>query len=181
MVELVAKRPCVDLLPISVGGMTLAEVNLGPLTSIAPFHGQQKAVDEALKAAHGMCLPRANRSSGKEGARAIWFGRGAVLLVGMASDTGLANIAAVVDQSDAWACVTLSGEGAESVLARLVPVDLRASKFKRGHTARSQIGHMNGSITRTGADVFLILVFRSMASTLVHELKEAMEGVAARG
>ncbi|MDW3222447.1 MAG: sarcosine oxidase subunit gamma [Paracoccaceae bacterium] len=181
MVELVAKGPCAGLLPMSVADLTLAELDLGQLTSIAPFSGQENAVAKALKTAHGVGLPRPNRSSDKEGARAIWFGRGAILLAGPAPDAGLANIAAVVDQSDAWACVTLSGEGAEDVLARLVPVDLRASKFKPGHTARSQIGHMNGSITRTGADVFLILVFRSMASTLVHELKEAMEGVAARG
>ena len=40
---------------------------------------------------------------------------------------------------------------------------------------------LNASITRTGAETFLILVFRSMAETLRHDLKEAMEAVAARG
>lgn len=74
----------------------------------------------------------------------------------------------------------LKGAGAVDVLARLVPVDLREDRFKRGHTLRTQLYHMSASITKTGADTFVILVFRSMASTLVHDMKTAMEAVAAR-
>jgi sarcosine oxidase subunit gamma len=40
---------------------------------------------------------------------------------------------------------------------------------------------MMASITRIGAQSFQIMVFRSMARTLVHDLKTAMEAVAARG
>jgi sarcosine oxidase gamma subunit len=43
------------------------------------------------------------------------------------------------------------------------------------------VQHMNGSVTRIGADSFVILVFRSMAGTLYHDLERAMESVAARG
>jgi sarcosine oxidase gamma subunit len=39
---------------------------------------------------------------------------------------------------------------------------------------------MNGSVTRTGADTFLVMVFRSMAGTLLHDLQRAMESIAAR-
>ena len=77
--------------------------------------------------------------------------------------------------------VQLRGARAVDVLARLVPVDLRAAQFKRGHTVRTDLMHMTASITATGANTFLILVFRSMAQTLVHDLKTAMEGVASRG
>jgi len=35
------------------------------------------------------------------------------------------------------------------------------------------------SLTKTGENAFQIMVFRSMAETLVHDLKTAMEGVAA--
>ena len=91
------------------------------------------------------------------------------------------EVAALVDQSDAWAVVRLEGEGAEDVLARLVPVDLRLVSFPMGATARSKIGHMSGSVTRVGEDAFWLMVFRSMAETLVHDLKSAMEAVAARG
>jgi len=40
---------------------------------------------------------------------------------------------------------------------------------------------MNMSLTRTGTETVEIMVFRSMAQTAVHELTQAMTGVAARG
>jgi sarcosine oxidase subunit gamma len=180
VVELIAKSPCAGLLPLAIGAQTAAEADPGVLTAILPYRGQDDAVSAALEAAHGMAAPAPGRATGRQGARAIWFGRGQLLLAGPAPDPALAASAALVDQSDAWACVELSGPEAEDVLARLVPVDLRAGQFKRGHTARSQIGHMNGSVTRIGAERFLLMVFRSMAATLAHDLKDAMETVAAR-
>lgn len=175
---LTATSPCYGLPPKTLGTCTLTEADLGTLTSVAPFKGA--AVSDALKAAHGMAFPAPNRATGKSGARAIWFGRDIALLAGPAPDPGLGDLAALTDQSDAWACVTLSGDDAGAVLARLVPIDLRPAAFKQGHTARTQLGHMNASITRTGPDSFLILVFRSMAATLVHDLVTAMESLAAR-
>lgn len=179
MVDLIAKSPCDGLLPLSAGNVAATEQDLGVLTSIAPFRAQDKPVSDTLKSAHGMTLPKPNRTTGKAGARAIWFGRGQVLLAGPEPDGRLADHAALTDQSDAWAAVRLEGAGARDVLARLVPVDLRPKVFKRGHTARTQVMHMMGSVTRLGEDIYLILVFRSMALTLVHDLKTAMEAVAA--
>lgn len=181
MAELIAKTPLDDMVAQTIGNVTLAEVDLGVLTSIAPFKGQAKAAADALKSAHGLSWPGPNRMTGKEGARAIWFGRDMILLAGPTPDAALNAYAAMTLQSDAWACVELSGAGVEGVLARLVPLDLDPATFKRGHTARSLIQHMNGSITRTGADSFLLMVFRSMADTLLHDLRRAMESVAARG
>jgi sarcosine oxidase subunit gamma len=179
--ELIAKSPCAGLLPVSVGALILSEEDLGPLTTLAPFNGQAKGLSTALEAAHGMKLPAAGRSTGKAGARAIWFGRDMVLLAGPAPDPSLAKYAALTDQSDAWAVVRLEGQGCEDVLARLCPIDLRGQTFKRGHTARTELRHMMASITRVGANSFQIMVFRSLARTLVHDLKTAMEAVAARG
>lgn len=181
MAKLSAKTPCDGLLPLSVGAMTLTEEDPGAVTLISPYAGRDKDVSDALKSAHEMAFPGANRATGKAGARAVWFGRGQALLLGPAPDPELAARAAVVDQSDAWAVVRLDGAPAADVLARLVPVDLRVSIFKRGHTARSLLGHMTASITKTGDNAFQIMVFRSMARTLVHDLKTAMEAVAARG
>ena len=180
MAELIAKTPLDGMVPVTVGDVTLAEVYLCALTSIAPYTGQGKAVAEALDTAHGLKWPAPNRATGKAGARAIWFGRDMILMAGPDPDTALTNVAALTDQTDAWACVTLSGAGAEDVLARLVPLDLSAAVFKRGHTARTMIQHMNGSVTRIGADTFLLMLFRSMAGTLLHDLERAMHAVAAR-
>ncbi len=181
MAELVAKSPCAGLLPLTIGTARVSEEDPGVLTSVMPYRGQAKALSAALQAAHGMGFPAPNRATGKAGARAVWFGRDQAMLLGPEPDPALAEHAALSDQSDAWAAVRLEGAGAEAVLARLVPVDLRAHVFKRGHTVRSQVAHMSGSVTRLGEQAFLILVFRSMAATLVHDLKTAMEAVAARG
>ncbi|MEP2031536.1 MAG: sarcosine oxidase subunit gamma [Paracoccaceae bacterium] len=180
MAELIAKTPAAGLLPLTIGAVELSQVDAGHLTSIAPFNGKEKALSEALNMAHGVTLPGANRVTGKKGARVIWFGLSHVLLAGPAPDATLAKYAALTDQSDAWTVVQLCGAGSADVLARLVPVDLRAGPFKRGHTVRTDLMHMSASISSTGANTFMILVFRSMAQTLVHDLKTAMEGVAAR-
>ena len=180
MDKLIAKSPCDGLLPLTVGSVTLSEEDAGALYSISPFKGQQKAVSDALKTAHGMAYPSANRATGKAGSRAVWFGPAHAMLVGPVPDAAVSKQAAVVDQSDAWTMVRLEGVGVAEVLARVVPVDLRSAHFKRGHTARTLLFHMTASITRFGENAFQIMVFRSMAETLVHDLKRAMEGVAAR-
>ncbi|MEP2890595.1 sarcosine oxidase subunit gamma [Tateyamaria sp.] len=181
MVELIAKTPLDGVSPRTIGTVTLAEIDLGVLTSVAAYKGQDKAAGDALKAAHDIAWPAPLRATGKDGVRAIWFGRDMVLLAGPAPDAELSKYAALTDQSDAWCAVQLSGVGVQDVLARLVPIDVSPATFKRGHTARTQIQHMNGSLTRIGADRFVILVFRAMAGTLLHDLERAMASVAARG
>lgn len=181
MADLSARSPCEGLLPFTAGAITLTEEPFVPLTSLMPYRGRAMALSDALEAAHGLKLPSVNRSSAKGGISLLWFGRGQYLLVGAQPDPALAGHAAVVDQSDAWTRVRLDGAGAESVLARLLPVDVRATTFKRGHTMRSPLEHMMASVTRTGSETFSIMVFRSMAATIVHDLKTAMEGVVSRG
>ena len=66
------------------------------------------------------------------------------------------------------------------VLARVTPLDLRDGVFGPGDTARSDLAHMAASVTRIGPEAFRIMVFRSCARSFVHEMRSAMEGVAAR-
>ena len=181
MVDLIAKIPMDGFVPLTLGNVTLSEMAAGPITSISPFKDTGKDLSAALKAAHGTAVPAANRSTGKAGARVIWFGREQFILMGCEGDQGLADYAALTDQSDAWTVVELKGAGAADVLARVTPLDLRSDVFKKGHSARSDLMHMTSSITRTGDDAFVIMVFRSMAGTLLHDLQRAMEGVASRG
>ncbi|MEM7318602.1 MAG: sarcosine oxidase subunit gamma [Pseudomonadota bacterium] len=181
MTNLIAQSPCGELLPLSIGTNALAEVETGRMTSVQPYKGQVQATSDALKKAHGMAFPDPNTMTEAADARAMWVGHGQALLIGPEPDGALAKHAALVDQSDAFAVVRLSGTTAEDVLARLVPVDLRLAQFKPGSTVRTLLGHMASSITRHDDEVFEIMVFRSMAKTLVHDLKTAMVSVAARG
>lgn len=181
MAELIATSPFAGLsLPLQIGDLRAEAAALGCLTSLAPLRGQGAALAEALTAAHGVDLPAPGRASGRDGVRLLWFGAEHWLLCGPAPDPALAACSALTDQTDAWAAMTLSGDGAESVLARLVPLDLSPDTFRRGHTARSTIGHMPASVTRLADGTFLLMTFRSMAGTLVHEVETAMSGVNAR-
>ncbi len=179
MVSLVATTPASGLLPVVAGGVTLSEVEIGRMVAVAPYRGQDKAVSAALKAAFGIGLPGPGRSFAKGGVGLVWFAYGKVLLLG-AEAPDLAGLAAITDQVDGWAMMRLEGTGAEAVLARLVPVDLRAANFKKGLAVRTLLGHMTCHILRSGAQAFDIMVMRSMAGTAVHEIEVAMRRVAAR-
>jgi len=178
--ELIAKTPAEGLLPETAGTMTLTEILPARMTSVAPFKGREKAASAALKAACGMTMPGPNRVTGKEGARAVWMGQGQVFVLGPDVPADISQHAALTDQSDGWVVMRLHGAGAEDVLARLAPIDLRATVFKRGHTARTTLLHMMMSVTRSGANSFDIMVMRSFAQTAVQDLTIAMKSVAAR-
>ncbi|MFG5383296.1 sarcosine oxidase subunit gamma [Yoonia sp. R2-816] len=177
MVKLLPLTPCAGLLPLEIGGITVTEVALERIYSVAPLAGKTMATSTALKEQIGLGLSAPNRATSNRSARMQWFGH-RTWLVTAAVD--LDELAAVTDQSDAWAIIRIEGADVEDVLARLVPIDLRAATFKNGHTARTMLGHMSVAITRVGGQVFEVMAMRSMAGTLVHELEVAMRGVAAR-
>ena len=179
MLDLVAKSPAAGLVPVSIGTMALDEICPDHITFVTALGGAGSALSDALKAAHGMAMPDVHRATGRDGARAIWFGP-TVALVGPAPDARLAQCAAVVDQSDAWCLLRLSGADLDAVLARLCPVDMRAAQFKRGHVIRSQLEHMNVVFHKVSDTAVDIYGFRSMAKTMVHDIQTAMESVAAR-
>lgn len=177
MARLVATSPCAGLLPIGAGTVTLSEVLPAAITSVAPFAGQEAAVSRALERAAGAVFPAPGRWTGAE-TRVVWTGPGQAMVLGpRVAPEG----AAVTDQSDAWAVMRLEGQGAEAVLARLVPVDVRRAHFPPGHAARTMLHHMTCTLMRTGEDAFEIMVFRSMAATAVHHLEVAMKSIAAQG
>ncbi len=180
MGDLTAQSPMDGMLPTRIGGVALREVDLGVMTLVMPYRGADDALSGALEAAHGLRWPEAGRMTGTTERGVVWFGRAQVLLIGVEPGEGLAVHAALVDQSDAWAAVEIEGDRAAETLARLTPVDVRPGVFGVGHTARTEVAHMAASLTRTGEATYLLMVFRSFAHTLVHELGAALEGVAAR-
>lgn len=168
MVKLISQTPCRDLLPRTIGGVTLTEAPAAAMWSVAPYRGQEKSVSTAL----GIGLPKPNRTTSGAEMRALWGGPGLVYVFASALPD-LSALAAVTDQSDGWATVIIEGPDTEAVLARLVPIDVRLATFKTGHTARTMVGHMTASLTRTSRDRIEVMVMRSMAATLVHDLSRA--------
>ncbi|WP_372530273.1 sarcosine oxidase subunit gamma [Salipiger bermudensis] len=176
MVDLKARSPAEGLGPLNKGRFTLSEAPMTRVTALMPKPGARAALSGALKEAHGSSLPAPNRRSGP----CLWAGRDTFFLIGADPAPDLEAHAAVTEQSDAWVILDLTGEGAEDVLARLVPVDLRPNAFPEDATARTLCGHMNVLIHRVEGG-YRVMAFRSMARTLWHEIADAMAGVAARG
>lgn len=176
MPDLIAK-PALDAAPVTRGGATLALLDPGPITSIALFPGGEKAASKGLKTL-GLTFPGPGTWAAKDAARIVWTGREQAFLIGVSAPA--LEGAAVTDQSDGWAGFGLSGPGAEAVLARLVPLDLRAAAFPVGRAARAALNHMSLVLLRAGPEAFKLYTFRSMARTAWHELVEAMEKLEAR-
>lgn len=177
MTTLIAQSPAEGLTPVDAAGTTLIELPMTRITSIAPYKGAASAVSKALKPL-GLSFPSPGRSVTKGEARIVWTGPDQAFLIG--PDAPPLPGAALTDQSDGWALFRLEGALAEAALARLVPVDLRAASFGIGATARTLLFHVPLSITRTGAQAFDLMVFRSMAATAVHDLSIALASVAAQ-
>lgn len=172
MPDLFAKTALAGVKPLALAGCSLAEAALGPITSIACFPGTAEAVAARLNGfpAPNTCLT---------GPLRLWTGPDQAFLVGEAAPD-LGALAAVTDQTGGWAALRLDGPGAEAVLARLYPLDLRATAFPIGSCVRAPLGHMQSVLARMEGQGFLILVFRSMARTAWHEIEEAMQKLAAR-
>lgn len=179
MPELIAKSALAGFAPVTYGGTTLAEGNAGPITSVAPYPGRMAQVDAALEAL-GLTFPAPNSQSASGAARLVWTGREQAFLVGAAAPDSLSDHAALTDQTDGWAILTLSGPMAVEALMRPFPLDLRDGAFPVGRTVRAPLNHMSAVLTRTGVQAFEVMVFRSMARTAWHELHEALEVLEAR-
>ncbi len=178
MPELIAKSPLSGTLPITLGGLRLSELVLGPITSIAPFPGQDKAVAKALKPL-GLSFPAANTFTSAAEAKLVWTARSQAFLIGIPAPDPIPG-AAQTDQSDGWAGLRIEGPTACDALMRLYPLDLRLQSFPVGTAARAPLNHMQSILMRTAPYAFDVLVFRSMARTGWHEIEAAMRTLSAR-
>ena len=181
MVDLYATPAAAAALPLKIGTVSIVEVQAS-LFLIAPYKGKLKQAASILNIQMGLLWPVAHELilAGGGGGYVFWFDHSHIALLGVEPSTKLPRYAAVTDVSDAWCIVDISGVSVRDILARVTPLDMRPKSFKSGITQRSMIMQMHASITCLGQSRFRLMVFRSMARTLVHDLTIAMESVAAR-
>ncbi len=179
MPELIAKTPLAGRAPVTRGALTLSETPMQAMTSIALFPGQTKAVAKVLKPL-GLTFPAPNTVSQSGEARLLWTGRDQAFLIGIEAPAFPADVAAVTDQSDGWAGLSVVGPNAHDALMRWVPVDLRPQHFAVGSAIRAPLYHMQAIILRLGTDRIEVMVFRSMVRTAWHEIDIAMTTIEAR-
>lgn len=180
MPELIAKTALEGQGALVTPGARLEPFDLGPVTSVAPYPGQARAVEKALKPL-GLTFPAPNTwVAGKGGARIVWTGSDQAFLIGVAAPA-MDGAAAPTDQSGGWSALRLSGPALADVMARLCPLDFRAPAFAPGRAARAQLQHMNAVFVAEAEGSLMILTFRSMARTAWDEVAHAMQALAARG
>jgi len=83
-----------------------------------------------------------------------------------------AKRASFVEQSDSRVVLRVAGPNMRKILAKCVAVDLHADVFAEGQSANMLCCHVSCNVSRTGPDVFEILVPRSYISTVFAELLE---------
>jgi heterotetrameric sarcosine oxidase gamma subunit len=172
--DLIAK-PALGAAPLTIAGTTLSENGATQITAIAPYPGSQAALAQALRPL-GLTFPAPNQFTEHGDVRLAWSGRDQAFLIGGDAPADLP--AAVTDQSDAWVSLQLAGPQARAVLARYVPLDLRAAS--RGLSLRSALNHLPLLLMVEAPDSYTLMTFRSMARTAWAELHEALIKVEAR-
>jgi heterotetrameric sarcosine oxidase gamma subunit len=176
--RLIALTAFADDLPLTCGALTLHEIRHDPLWRIAPFAGQSAGFGAALRDQCGLDLPPVGQRATGAGGFVQWDGHDGWLV---AADLALdAHVAAVVDYADALACLQIHGAGVLDVLARLVPMDLRLPQFGIGACALTLVGLHPVRIVRLEAEGFEIMVTRSMAASLLDDLRRSALLLAAR-
>lgn len=147
---------------------------VGMATVIAE-RGNDEALAEALQRVAGLDLPRQPECIQHGDCKIIWNGPAQWLLV---TDTraaldrvrsGLASTAAMAEQSDSRAVLSVSGWQVPALLAKGAMIDLHPRAFPEGAVALTSLAHIVIMLWRThdGPDgaVFEIIVPRSMAGS----------------
>lgn len=145
------------------------------IASLIASQEQEPALGRAIESRLGLSLPTKPAAVPSASHTLVWAGPGQWLLVatshdGFAEDcAALTAHAAVADQSDGRAVLSLSGTLARKVLAKGCMVDLHPRVFPVGATALTSIAYVGVHLWRSqdGPDgaVYEIMVPRSMAGS----------------
>ncbi len=150
-------------LPAAREGMTISALPRTQITALAPYPGQQDALHEQLGG-----FPQPGEILTLGALRLVWAGRDLAFAFGDGLPDGLDEHCAMTDQSDGWNGFELQGTGAEALLSRRLPFDLR--KMAAPSVARSVMDHMPVLVIRCARDRFEIWVWRSMDHSFVQQI-----------
>ena len=179
MVELKSMNALQLNFPLKIGGIEVCEVQTSLIT-VGIGKKIPKPLAREIKSVSGMEVPAVGEIKWLDNIFLMWFDHAHIALMGCLPSLKLEAIGAVTDVSDGWFIVDVNGPQVREVLARLTPLDMRESSFTIGMTQRSDLMHMQTSISCIEPNRFRVMVFRSMAQTFIGEITEAIESVTAR-
>lgn len=162
-------------------GVRVAECADVALATVAPGRGRRAAVREALHGAFGVAPPDGMAAACGAGLLIAAAERGAWLVaaprgrdVAALCRAAVADMAAVVDQSDGRALLRLGGPRVAETLAKGLEIDLHPRAFPAGSVALTALSHLPVTIWRRDEPpVFEMLVPRPAAADIWHWLQEA--------
>ena len=164
-----------------------------PGVRIAPFHpqaalcviarrGRAQALIARAHERHGLALPATPARALAEALAAVWIAPGQWLILSPGEPDALAarlaedfaDLASIVDQSDARAFFDVSGPRARDALAKMLPIDLAAVQFSPGSAAITLAGHIGVLIWQDDArPTYTLGVTRSIAGSFWHWLTQS--------
>ena len=166
----------------TVADLTCTEQCDLALASVAARLGQEKACAAALQKLLGAAPPVAGKAHLAAPYSAVWAGPDQWMLgadfathedIAAQLKSALKDTASITEQTDAWCCFDLSGEGIAAVMELLCPVNMRA--LASGDATRTTIHHLGCFVICGDPDGFLrILGPRASAGSLHHAILTAM-------
>lgn len=160
--------------PSGSPGVTLRERSGLTLASIAALRGREAELADAVRAAYGIELPTTPKRVAAGDAAFVWAGPGKWLAVSTAQAEFAALPAAVADQSDGRAVLSLSGPAARELLATLTAIDLHVRAFAAGDAAVTHAASIAIHLWQVDdAPTYEIVTFRTYAATLWRWIVEA--------
>lgn len=190
MLDLVPVSAFAHLRPAGSGRGVVARERIGlALATVMVRKGQTAALAAAVKEQFDITLPAGPHGSGGDSLSFLGTGPGRWLVTHDARAPrfveGLAQrlegLASVVDQSDAYGVLRLSGPALLETLAKGVAIDLSAPAFPAGSVAVTQIAHIGATLWKVDeAPTIHIAVARSYAGSFLHwlEASAAVYGLA---
>ena len=159
----ISRHPLTESAPHGIempGANHLELVEDARIHSVLAFHGVEAVVAGVLAA-----LPPGTVRN---------VGPGEWLLVSRDPEQAPAiDGAMLVDQSHGRILFRLSGPDAVSILMRGVAVDLSGGAIPVGGSANTAFGHLSTNLARMSESGFELLVGRSFAESLYHDLRQA--------
>lgn len=166
----------------SHGGVTLTENPGLALASVAARRGHEDACRAHLRAVIGD-VPGPGRTQLHDPEAGFWMEPNQWMVgAPFATHEDLAaqlkarfgDSASITEQTDAWACFDLRGDGVEAVMELLCNIDMRA--MVTGDAQRTSIHHLSSFVLRRDpSDWLRILGPRASAGSLHHALITAMK------
>ncbi|RWL42879.1 MAG: sarcosine oxidase subunit gamma [Mesorhizobium sp.] len=166
-------------------GVALTEIRNFDLVQVMARRGKAGEMIAAAKARFGAAAPETPKAiEASDATLLIWSGPDQFLVLskgGKHSIEALASVfagsASLSDQSHARALISISGDKARAMLAKLSSVDLHPDVFSVGAAAATSMDHTSATLwrddDRNGQAVFNLLVFATFAESLWHTILDS--------